>query len=58
MRADAYPGSELVIEEKLSPGSNYDRTIVSYLSEGLKIYALLTVPRGEKPATGWPVVIF
>ncbi len=58
MRADAYPGSELVIEETLSPGSNYDRTIVSYLSEGLKIYALLTVPRGEKPATGWPVVIF
>ncbi|MCJ7738127.1 MAG: alpha/beta fold hydrolase [Anaerolineae bacterium] len=58
MREQIYPGSELVIEEILAPGSNYDRTIVSYLSEGLKIYALLTVPRGEKPETGWPVVIF
>jgi dipeptidyl aminopeptidase/acylaminoacyl peptidase len=30
----------------------------SYQSDGLKIYALLTVPRGEKPATGWPVIVF
>jgi len=36
----------------------YDRYLVSYLSEGLKIYALLTVPRGERPEAGWPVVIF
>ena len=39
-------------------GSNHDRYITSYLSEGLKIYALLTVPRGQAPATGWPVIIF
>jgi uncharacterized protein len=58
MRAQSYPGSELAIEETLTPGSNYDRYVVSYLSEGLKIYALLTIPRGERPATGWPVVIF
>lgn len=58
MREQAYPGSDLVIEESLPPGSNYDRYYVSYLSEGLKIYSLLTVPRGEKPETGWPVVIF
>lgn len=58
MRAMEYPGSELVIEETLDPGSNYDRYYVHYLSEGLKIYALLTVPRGELPATGWPVIIF
>ncbi|MBN1246344.1 MAG: alpha/beta fold hydrolase [Anaerolineae bacterium] len=58
MREQSYPGSELVIEETLAPGSNYDRYVVSYLSEGLKIYALLTIPRGEKPETGWPVVIF
>jgi dipeptidyl aminopeptidase/acylaminoacyl peptidase len=37
---------------------NYTRYYVSYLSEGLKIYALMTVPMGEKPATGWPVIIF
>lgn len=51
-------GSEITIEEELAAGSNYDRYIASYLSEGYKIYALLTVPRGEKPANGWPVIVF
>ncbi len=58
MRQQAYPGSEIVIEETLEAGPNYDRYIASYLSEGNKIYALLTVPRGEKPETGWPVIVF
>jgi dipeptidyl aminopeptidase/acylaminoacyl peptidase len=58
MRQESYPGSELTIEETLEPGPNYERYIASYLSEGNKIYAMLTVPRGETPATGWPVVIF
>jgi dipeptidyl aminopeptidase/acylaminoacyl peptidase len=58
MRQQEYPGSEITIEETLDPGANYDRYLASYLSEGLKIYALLTVPRGEKPASGWPVVVF
>ena len=58
MREQSYPGSDLIIEEVLPAGSNYDRYRVSYLSEGLKIYALLTVPRDARPETGWPVVIF
>ncbi|HJQ13250.1 MAG TPA: alpha/beta fold hydrolase [Anaerolineales bacterium] len=58
MRAQQYPGSDIVIEEVLDPGVNYSRYYVSYLSEGLKIYALMTVPDGEKPSTGWPVIIF
>ena len=58
MRARDYPGSDIVIERVLDPGVNYNRYYVSYLSDGLKIYALLTVPQGEKPASGWPVVIF
>jgi fermentation-respiration switch protein FrsA (DUF1100 family) len=58
MRQQTYPGSEITIEETLEPDGNYGRYIVSYLSEDLKIYALLTVPRGEKPESGWPVVIF
>ncbi len=58
MRQQAYPGSPLTFEETLSPGANYDRYIVSYLSEGNKIYALLTIPRGERPPMGWPVIIF
>jgi fermentation-respiration switch protein FrsA (DUF1100 family) len=58
MRQQEYPGSEIVIEETLEPGANYHRYITSYSSEGLKIYALLTVPMGEKPVSGWPVVVF
>ncbi|MCK6627312.1 MAG: alpha/beta fold hydrolase [Anaerolineae bacterium] len=58
MRQQDYPGSEITIEETLEAGVNYDRYLVSYLSEGNKIYALLTIPQGEKPASGWPVVIF
>lgn len=58
LRLGEYPGSEIVIEQTLEPGVNYKRFIASYRSEGLKIYALLTVPNGKKPAGGFPVVIF
>jgi dipeptidyl aminopeptidase/acylaminoacyl peptidase len=58
MRAREYPGSDIVVEKVLDPGVNYNRYYVSYRSEGLKIYALMTVPTGEKPPTGWPVIIF
>ena len=58
MRAGNYPGSDIVIEAALDPGANYSRYYVSYLSEGLKIYAMMTIPNGPKPPTGWPVVIF
>lgn len=58
MRRLSFPGSDIVIEEELEPGANYRRYYVSYLSEGLKIYALLTVPNGERPPHGWPVIIF
>lgn len=58
MREQEYPGSDIVIEQTLQPGANYQRYIASYLSEGLKQYALLTVPNGQKPATGWPVIVF
>lgn len=58
MESRTYDGSDIKIEQTLAPGVNYNRYIASYLSDGLKIYALLTVPRGEKPATGFPVIIF
>jgi fermentation-respiration switch protein FrsA (DUF1100 family) len=58
LRQQKYPGSKLVIEETLDPGANYERYIASYLSEGIKINGLLTVPNGPKPASGWPVIIF
>jgi fermentation-respiration switch protein FrsA (DUF1100 family) len=58
MRQQSYPGSAIVIEETLAPGVNYNRYLASYQSEGNKILALLTVPMGVKPATGWPVIVF
>jgi len=58
MRQQSYPGSDIVIEQKLQAGANYQRYIASYFSEGLKQYALLTVPNGTPPATGWPAIIF
>ncbi len=58
LKDQAYPGSEITIEETLEPGPNYNRYLAAYRSEGFKIYALLTIPYGEKPATGWPVIVF
>ncbi|RJR15106.1 alpha/beta fold hydrolase [Candidatus Microgenomates bacterium] len=58
MRSQEYPGSEITIEQELPDGSNYKRYVTSYKSDGLKIYALLTIPKGEKPTSGWPVIIF
>lgn len=58
LRKGEFPGSDLSFEQTLDQGVNYSRYLVSYKSEGLKIYALLTVPNGEKPEGGWPVVVF
>ena len=58
MRQQDYPGSQIVIEEILEPGTNYSQYRVSYLSEGLKIYALMTVPFEQRPASGYPVIVF
>jgi dipeptidyl aminopeptidase/acylaminoacyl peptidase len=57
MRAKAYPGSNLVVEGSLAPGSNYNRYVVSYQSDGLTLFGLLTIPTGNKPAGGWPVIL-
>jgi dipeptidyl aminopeptidase/acylaminoacyl peptidase len=58
LRMGDYPGSEITFEETLEPGANYNRYYVSYLSEGLRQYGLLTIPYGETPATGWPAIVF
>ncbi len=58
MRLGDYPGSDIVIVEELKPGLSYRRYYAYYLSEGLRIYALLTVPNGEMPEGGWPGIVF
>jgi dipeptidyl aminopeptidase/acylaminoacyl peptidase len=57
LRAKSYPGSDIVLEGTLSAGQGYNRYIVSYQSDGLKLFGLLTVPTGNKPAGGWPVIL-
>lgn len=58
LRNGSYPGSEIVIERELDRGLNYRRYYAYYLSEGLKIYALLTIPNGEPPEGGFPAIVF
>ncbi|MBI5945180.1 MAG: alpha/beta fold hydrolase [Chloroflexi bacterium] len=58
MRAGNYPGSPVTIVSELAKGSNYKRYYAYYLSEGLKIYALLTIPDSEAPAGGFPAIVF
>ncbi len=58
MRTGDYPGSEITIVKELDKGSNYRRYYAYYLSEGLKIYALLTLPNGDIPEGGWPAIVF
>ena len=58
MRQQEYPGSSITIEQTLDRASNYSRYLASYKSDGLKIFALLTIPLGDKPDSGWPVIIF
>lgn len=55
MRARTYPGSDLKIEQTLANGVNYHQYIASYLSDGLKIYGLLTVPIS---GNNFPIIIF
>jgi dipeptidyl aminopeptidase/acylaminoacyl peptidase len=58
MREVSYPGSQFSEIQKLPPGSNYTRKLVSYQSDGLKIQGLLTVPTGQMPEGGWPAIVF
>lgn len=58
MRKKSYPGSDIQIKQELGNGTNYKQYIVTYKSDGLKIYALLTVPLTEMPKKGYPAIIF
>jgi uncharacterized protein len=37
---------------------DYNSYLTSYVSDGLKINGLLTIPKGEVPKDGWPAVVF
>lgn len=50
--------SALGESEKNYETASYTAYLASYDSDGLKINGLLTEPKGEKPAGGWPAIIF
>jgi uncharacterized protein len=58
MKARAYPGSKITLERRLADGSNYQQWLTSYRSDGLKILALLTIPKQKAPKAGFPVIVF
>lgn len=49
---------KIEIEEELADGGNYKRYIASFLSEGNKVYGLLTIPLEKEPTKGFPAIIF
>ncbi len=51
-------GSEITFEQKLADRSNYHQHLVSYISEGNKIYGLLTIPFVEPPEGGFKAIVF
>jgi len=44
--------------QQISENSTYVTYLTSYLSDGLKINGLLTVPTGIAPNGGWPAIVF
>lgn len=57
MRKFNYQNSSITIESTYQQNNSYTSYIASYLSNGLKIYGLLTVPSGNEAET-YPAVVF
>ena len=51
-------GSAITFEQQLPDGPSYAQHLVSYISEGNKIYGLLTIPFGEVPPGGFKAIVF
>ncbi len=51
-------GSEITFEQALPQTFYYQQHLVSYISEGNKIYGLLTIPAEEPPEGGFKAIVF
>lgn len=51
-----YKGGDITIEQTINY-SNFTSYLISYPSDGLKVYALMNVPNRPKPQNGFPVLI-
>lgn len=50
--------SNLGERELVSDNGNYSLYLTSYISDGLTINGLLTIPNGTKSDNGWPAIVF
>lgn len=57
LRSRTY-SSELGPRQTYQENGSYTSYLTSYLSDGLKINGLLTVPAGTPPKDGWPAIVF
>ncbi len=57
LRARSYDAEAPCIEQTLVTDAAYTKYLVSYLSDGLKIYGVMAVPAGEVPSGGWPIIM-
>jgi dipeptidyl aminopeptidase/acylaminoacyl peptidase len=53
LRSRQFSSPSLKVERQVTSNSQ----VVSYLSDNLKLYALMITPKGDAPVGGWPVVI-
>lgn len=57
MRKRSYPQGEIKKEKLLYETSTFSAYLTSYSSDGLKLYALVSFPKSQKPVNGFPVLI-
>ncbi len=50
--------STINFEKTLINTDKYSSKLISYKSDNLKVYALVTIPKLEKPKDGFPILIF
>lgn len=49
--------ASLYVERTLAGGDSYEAYLVSYLSAGLKVHAMIAQPKQAPPAGGYPILI-
>jgi dipeptidyl aminopeptidase/acylaminoacyl peptidase len=58
LRGMEIQGSDITLEQTLAPGANYQQYLASYVSQGSRVYGLLTVPFGDPPESGFKAIVF
>lgn len=53
----SYQKNEITIEKQVPASGNFISYVISFMSDGLKEYALMNIPDTTKPAEGFPILI-